>query len=184
MGKRCLQAAVLVCLAGLATAANEYATVQRKLDQIEAGKLRPGTRVLMTSQELSGWAAHEVPAGVRDPKVELGAGTATGSAMVDFGKVRRAQGKPPGWIMGRLLDGERPVRVSVRIQSAKGMATVDVQRVEVSGLQIEGQMLDFLIQNFLLAMYPDAAVGRPFEIGSRVDRLEVTPGTAAVVIGK
>ena len=184
MGKRCLQAGVLVCVAGLAIAANEYATVQRKLDDIDSGKLRAGTRVLMTSQELTGWAAHEMPAGVREPKVELGAGTAIGSAMVDFGKVRRAQGKPPGWIMGKLLDGERPVRVSVRVRSSNGMATVDVDRVEVSGLQIEGQMLDFLIQNFLLQMYPDAAVGRPFEIGSRVDRLEVTPGVAAVVIGK
>jgi hypothetical protein len=64
------------------------------------------------------------------------------------------------------------------------MATVDVERVEVSGLQIDGQMLDFLIQNFLLAMYPDAAVGRPFEIGARVDRVEVAPGAASVIIGK
>jgi hypothetical protein len=184
MGKQCLRVVAVVCLGGLAIAANEYATVQRKLDEIEAGRLRAGTRVVMTSQELSGWAAHEVPAGVRNPKVELGAGMAVGSALVDFGKVRRAQGKPPGWIMGKLLDGERPVRVSVRIQSAKGMATVDVERVEVSGLQIDGQMLDFLIQNFLLAMYPDAAVGRPFEIGARVDRVEVAPGAASVIIGK
>src|SRR5262245_4542016 len=179
MGKWCL--AGLLCVAGYA--ANEYAAVQQKLDQIESGKLRPGTRVVMTAQELTGWAAHEVPEGVRAPKVELGKGTAIGSAMIDFGKVQRAQGKPPGWIMSKLLDGERPVRVSVRIHSANGAATVDVERVEVSGLQIEGQMLDFLIQNFLLAMYPDAAVGRPFSIGPHVDRLELTPGAASVIIG-
>src|SRR5262249_3073352 len=154
---RCLQVAAVVCVAGLAIAANEYAVVQNKLDQIEGGKLRPGTRVVMTSQELTGWAAHKMPDGVRAPEVELGTGPETGSAMIDFGKVRRAQGKSPGWIMGKLLDGERPVRVSVRIRSGNGTATVDVERVEVSGLQIEGQMLDFLIQNFLLAAYPDAA---------------------------
>src|SRR5690242_505490 len=111
MGKRCLHAVAAVCLAGLGLAANEYATVQRKLDDIEGGRLRPGTRVVMTSQELTGWATHEVPPGVRNPKVELGAGTAVGSALIDFGKVRRAQGKPPGWMMAKLLDGERPVRV-------------------------------------------------------------------------
>jgi len=86
--------------------------------------------------------------------------------------------------MSKLLDGERPVRVTVRIRSANGQATVDVERVEVSGLQIHGQTLDFLIDNFLLALYPDARVGQPFEIGSRVDRIETAPGAATVVIGK
>lgn len=184
MGKRCLQALAVFLAAGLAGAANEYLSVQRKLDDIEGGRLRAGTKVVMTSQELSGWAAHEMPAGVRNPTVELGPGTATGSALVDFGKVRRTQGQAPGWLMSKLLNGERPVRVSVGIQSSNGKATVDVERVEVSGLQIDGQMLDFMVQNFLLAMYPDAAVGRPFEIGSRVDRIEVAPGAASVVIGK
>ena len=55
----------------------------------------------------------------------------------DFGKLRRAQGHPPGWLMSKLLDGERPVRVTVRIRSANGQATVDVERVEISGLQID-----------------------------------------------
>jgi hypothetical protein len=174
----------LLLAAGLAAAASEYLATQKKFDQIEAGKMKTGTRVMLTERELTDWAAHEVPTGVRDPKVQLGPGTATGSALVDFGKIRRAQGSSPGWLMAKLLDGERPIRVSVRIRSANRMATVDVERVEVSGYRIEGQMLDFLIQNFLLALYPDAAVGKPFEIGSRVDRIEVAPGAAAVVIGK
>jgi hypothetical protein len=45
-------------------------------------------------------------------------------------------------------------------------------------------MLEFLIQNFLLAMYPDAAVGRPFEMGHRIEKLDVQPGAVGVVIGK
>ena len=59
-----------------------------------------------------------------------------------------------------------------------------MQKVEISGIQIDGRTLDFLIQNFLLAMYPDAAVGRPFELGHRIDRLDVQPGSVGVVIGK
>src|SRR5262245_54977407 len=174
-----------VILVAIATgASNDYLSMQRKLDQIESGKLRAGTRVSLTPQEISGWAAEQMPEGVRNPKVQLGNGTATGSALVDFGKVRRAQGHPPGWLMSKLLDGERPLTVKVRIRSGNGQATVDVERVEVSGLQIDGQMLDFMIRNFLFALYPDAAVGRPFEIGSRVDRIEVAPGAASVVIGK
>jgi hypothetical protein len=110
-------------------------------------------------------------------------GVATGTALIDFGKLRRAQGYEPGWLMAKLLDGERPVSVTVRIRSAAGQATVDVERVEVSGVVLDGRTLDFVIQNFLLAMYPDAAVGRPFELGHRVEKLDVAPSAVGVLIG-
>jgi hypothetical protein len=184
VGKRNLFAFFLAFAAAATAADSDYASAQKKLDQIEAGNLRAGTRVVLSAQEVTAWSAQQVPNGVRNPKVELGAGTAIGSALIDFGKLRRAQGHPPGWLMAKLLDGERPVRVTVRIRSSNGQATVDVERVEIAGLQIDGQTLDFLIQNFLLSMYPDAIVGQPFEIGSRVDRIEVAPGAATVVIGK
>jgi hypothetical protein len=86
--------------------------------------------------------------------------------------------------MSKLLDGERPVSVTARIQSGGGKATVDVQSVEISGLTVDGKMLDFLIQNFLLPMYPDAVVGKPFELGNRIDRLDIQPGSVTAIIGK
>ena len=111
-------------------------------------------------------------------------GVAVGTALIDFGKVRRAQGYHPGWLMSKLLDGERPVSVTVRIDSGGGKATVKVQRVEISGLEIDGSTLDFLIQNFLIAMYPDAAVDRPFEMGHRIEKLDIQPAAVGVFIGK
>jgi hypothetical protein len=165
-------------------AADDYATAKQKFDQIAGERLRPGTRVTLTPRELDAYAAREAPDGVRNPRLELQQGIARGNALVDFGKVRRAQGYEPSWIMSKLLDGERPVSVTARIRSANGKATVDVQRVEVSGVVIDGKMLDFLIQNFLLAMYPDAVVGRAFELGHRIDRLDIQPGAVAVIIGK
>jgi hypothetical protein len=61
---------------------------------------------------------------------------------------------------------------------------VDVQKVEISGMEIDGRTLDFLIQNVLLPLYPDAAVGRPFELGHHIERLDVQPGAVRVVIGR
>src|SRR5256885_1652626 len=179
----------LACLAvlGIAVAAayDNYVSAKQKLDLIEAGRLRSGARVNLSYPELDAWVAREAPNGVRNPKVVVTTrGVATGSAMIDFGKVRRSQGNPPGWLMSKLLDGERPVSVTARIRSGNGQATVDVQRVEISGVEIDGKTLDFLIQNFLLAMYPTAAVGRPFELGHRIERLDVEPGSVGVVIGK
>ena len=53
-----------------------------------------------------------------------------------------------------------PSKVTARIRSGGGEATVDVDRVEIGGMQIDGRTLQFLIENFLLPMYPEAAVGR------------------------
>ena len=171
--------------AALAAAYDDYGSAKQKIDSIEGGRLRTGSRVNLTYRELAAWAAHEAPAGVRNPQIRVASPEiATGTALVDFGKVRRAQGYEPGWLMAKLLDGERPVSVTARIRSSAGRATVDVQRVDVGGIAIDGSTLDFLIKNILLPMYPNAVVGKPFELGNRIEKLDVQPGGVGVVIGK
>lgn len=180
-----LFAATALLLAGAATAFDSYTSAQQKFAQIDSDRLHAGTRVTLLPQELEAYVTHAAPDGVRNPRLELPSpGVAKGTALVDFGKVRRAQGHPPGWLMSMLLDGERPVSVTARIRSGDGRAQVDVQRVEISGVTIDGSTLDFLIQNILLPMYPDAAVGRPFELGHRIERIDVQRGSVGVVIGR
>jgi hypothetical protein len=162
---------------------NDYAAAKEKFDRIESGKLRPGSRVVMTFDELNAWVARQAPAGVRNPRVQAPAREiATGNALIDFGKLQRNAGRQPGWLMSKLLEGERPVSVTARIRSAGGRATVDIQRVEISGITIDGRTLDFLIENFLLPMYPSAAISRPFEMGYGIDRLDVSPAAVAVLL--
>ena len=171
-----------------AAAGSDYETARRKIALIEGERLAAGKHVVLTEAELNAYLLRElgavVPDGVRDPRLRLGAHSATGTALIDFGKLRRAQGKPPGWILRRLIDGERPVRVTAGIRSSAGTATVDVESVEISGVTIDGGALDFLIDNFLLVYYPTAAIGRPFELGHRIERLEVRPSAVTVVIGR
>jgi len=174
---------VVVALCAAPTA--DYASVQRKFDSIESGRLKPGSLVNLTAAELNAYVAHEVPAGVRQPRlVLLRPEVAQGNALIDFAEVKRGQGDPPGWLMTHLLEGERPVSVTARIHSAAGKATVDVLSVQVSGLTIDGRTLDFLIRNVLLPMYPNAAVGRPFELGDHIDKIDVQPTGVAVLIGR
>src|SRR5579863_10705707 len=89
------------------TARSDYASCQRKFDLIENDRLRAGSRLTLSQRELNAYVEQELPKvaphGVREPKLQLGAGTATGSAMVDFVKLQSAQGKPPGWLMRQLL---------------------------------------------------------------------------------
>ncbi len=185
MSRRGFLAASLLCALALGAVSSDYQAAKRKFDQIESDRLRPGTRVELTARELNAYVQQEAPEGVRATRLQIvSPGVATGSALVDFGKLRRAQGHEPGWFMSKLLDGERPVSVTARIRSANGRATVDVQRVEISGVVVDGRTLDFLIQNVLVPLYPDAVVGRPFELGHHIERLDVQPAAVGVLIGR
>jgi len=68
--------------------------------------------------------------------------------------------------------------------SGGGKVTVDIKQASISGLEIDGGTLDFLIQNFVIPFYPQAMVGRPVEMGFRIDRLQLAPEGVGVVIGR
>jgi hypothetical protein len=171
--------------AALTAGVTDYNSAKQKFDSIETGRLKPGTRVVLSYPELAAWVEKEAPRGVRNPNIRVTErDLATGTALIDFAKLERSQGREPGWLMSKLLDGERPVSVTARIRSSAGRATVDVQRVEISGIALDGSTLDFLIQNFLLPAYPDAVIGRPFELGHRIDRIDIAPASVGVLIGR
>ena len=186
MGRRAT-ITLLLWLLPLDAADNQYLSAQRKFAEIESEKLPAGSRVFVTSSELNAWSRVEaqtvVKQGLRDPRIGLGSGTASGFALVDFLKLKEAGGSRPSRLMAWLLEGERPVQVTVRIRSGTGEATVDVERVEVSGVAIRGAALEFLISNSLLPYYPKAKIGEPFELRHRIDRLEIQPSGVSVVIG-
>ncbi len=171
-----------------ASVSSDALTVKRKFKLISAERVPPGSKVTIGKDELNAYVRSEalsvVRDGLREPRLELGDNRATAYAFIDFARLRRAQGQPMGWLMEKLLGGERAVRVDAQIQSGGGKAVVNVQRVEVSGMVISGRALDYLIRNFLWSYYPDAKVGRPFELDHRIDRLEVEPSHVNVVIGK
>lgn len=175
-----------MCLLGGPEA--DYWSARRKIELIRTDRVAPGTYVTLRPAELEAYAEQEIrgvaPEGVRQPRLELGHGGAKGFAYIDFPKLRRALGHPMGWLMSQLLAGERPVRVKARIRSGGGRATVDLERVEISGLAVSGAALDFLIRNFVLPYYPEAKIGRPFELAHRIERLEVRPTEVRVVIGR
>jgi hypothetical protein len=177
--------AVFLASAGVGGATlDDLRTATQKIDAIQSDRLNPGARVDLSVRELNAWVRSQAPAGVRDATLHIDSpGVATGAAMVDIAKVSRSQGFDPGWLIGKLLEGEHPVKVTARIRSANGSATVDVDRVEVSGLEIDGKTLELLIQYVVLPLYPNAVVGRPFELGHNIERFDVQPAVVRVVIG-
>lgn len=178
------------CLAAAAIAAVNPLSenVTRKLDLIETGRAKSGTVITFTAAELNAWvrakAPSVVPEGFRNPRLELGSGTATASALVDFEKIRQASGMETNWLLGKLMEGEKPVTATAVLQSAMGRATVHLVSVEIDGVVVSGAALDFLIHTFLLPLYPNAKIDEPFELAGGVDHIEVTPTEARVYIKK
>jgi hypothetical protein len=162
--------------------------VQKKLDTIQNGQAKPGSVFHFTPAELNAWVRWKAPQivqdGFREPRLGLGNGEATATALIDFLKVRDASGITTNFLVAKLIQGEKLVRVRASIQSAGGKATVHVLRVEIGGLAVTGAPLDFLVQNFFRPFYPDARIDEPFELAGKVDRLEVTPAEARVYIGR
>jgi hypothetical protein len=160
------------------------ANVTRKLDVIQSGQAKPGAVVRFTQGELNAWVRVKAPAivqdGFREPRLVLGNGQASASALIDFLKVRHASGLETNWLVSKLIQGEKLVKVTASIQSAHGRATVHLLQVEIGGLEVKGAPLDFLVQNFFLPFYPDAEIDEPFDLADKVDRIEVTPAEALV----
>jgi len=180
---------VVVAVVSAAWAADPLAAqVSRKIEIIESGKAKPGAVFVFGAAELNAWArvkAREVvPEGLRQPKLELGNGTASGSALVDFVKLQHGAGVETNWLVAKLIQGEKAVRATARIESGKGRATVHLTRVEIGGLAVSGAPLDFLIQTFFMPLYPNAKIDEPFELSDRVERIEVTPAEARVYMKK
>jgi hypothetical protein len=157
------------------------------VQSIEKGKVKPGTIMRFSAQEVKAYLQYELagdaPPGVRQLDAELHSGnTASGSALVDFVKLRSAQGKAPNWLIERLLSGEHRVSVTVKVESGDGKATVEPVRVEVAGVPVSGAALDFLVQNYLIPNFPTAKVGKPFDLKYGIQQINVSQGTAYVLI--
>jgi hypothetical protein len=176
---------LLVLAMAAGSAYDLYSSARQKVDSIESGKLPAGARIDLSFAELNAFAAREAPVGIRDVRLALTQPeTVSGTALVDFGKLRRGQGYQPGWLLSKLLDGERPVTATARIRSSGGKVTVDVKQASISGLEIDGGTLDFVIKNFVMPFYPEAMVGQPVEMGFHIDRLQLTPAGVGVIIGR
>jgi len=179
---------VAVIAAGLLAGAGvpDSQSAFEKLSAIEAGARR-GARISFSPSELNAWMREEakvrVPHGVRNVRLDLTSGGATGYADIDFLKVRQAAtGQEAGWLLKNLFAGERPVVVKARFESQNGRARVEVDRVEISGIPIEGRTLDFVVENYVRPTFPDVKVNEWFGLRYGIDHFTIAqPGVTVVM---
>ena len=178
---------VLAAILPLRAADPVFERASNKLDRIESGHSRPGSVIIFTPAELNAWAKKRVPEmyeGVRDPSLQLSVGTATGSALIDFLKMRQAEGLATNSLIAKLIDGERPLKVSIRLESGGGRATAHLTRLEISGIAVTGAALDFLVNQFLLPLFRDAKINQPFDLRDNMERIELRPDGVRITMRK
>jgi hypothetical protein len=185
--RRFMFAAALILAPGSFAADPAYQSAQTKVDKLTNKQWKSGETVFFTSAEVNAWVAvkvpEEVPQGIRDTRIELGTDAASASAIVDFVKIQQSRGKTVGFAMS-MFQGERPIKISVRVASAGGKITVYLTRVELAGVSMEGAGLDFLIKNFFLPLYPDAKIGEPVDLDYNIDQLQIRPDGLRITIKK
>ncbi|HEY2842553.1 MAG TPA: hypothetical protein VGJ09_02840 [Bryobacteraceae bacterium] len=163
------------------------ASAQKKLDSISESKLKPGSVVVLSPQEINAWlhekAVKAFPDGLRNEHIELGSGTVDGTALVDLVKIGKGKSSVNS-LIGRLIEGERPLKISIRVESANARCTVFLTRVELSGVALDGSILDFLIKQFIQPRYPDIKINQPFDLDFNIDRIEIQPAGVRIVIKK
>lgn len=176
----------VVVAAALNGADPAYDSARHKLDLLENGGVPKGGSVHFSPQEIDAWVKFRVPEivpdGIRDPRVQLGTDSGTATAFLDLLKMRHGKGRETNFLLARLIEGERPVKIAIRIQSGGRRCTVFLTRVEISSVVASGAVLDTLIKNFFLPLYPDAHINEPFDLGYGIDRIDIRPTGVRVTI--
>ena len=183
-----LAASWLAVLPALPAADPQYESARRKLELIENRKVAPGRIVIFTPGEINAWArvrvSEIVPQGMRDQRVDLAVDAATGYAKIDFLKLRHAQGQSTNWLVTKMIEGERDVKVAVRLQSGGGKLTVYLTRVQIGMAVASGPVLDVLLKAFFLPLYPEAHIDEAFDLDYNIERIEVRPTGVRVFVKK
>ncbi len=96
--------------------------------------------------------------------------------------MRQAKGSATNWLVQRLIEGERPLKVSVRLESGGGRGIAYLTQVEIGKAVATGPVLEFLIKTFFAPLYPDAKINAPFDFDYDIDRVDITPSGARVTI--
>lgn len=161
-------------------------TTKDKFDSITSEQSPPGSVIVFTADELVVFARQEMDQrkleGIQKIGLRFGEGTANANAMVEFAKLPQFESLSSNWLLASLLSGEKPVTVDLQVDSADGLATILVRKLKISETEFEGGTLDFLVENLLHAVYPDARIGEPFELDHNVEQIRLRPSGAHVKI--
>ncbi len=165
--------------------AEKVAVIRRHADQGERAGAR---RTLVTQDELNSWFAFQatpvLPKGVTQPEVTIvGQGRLAGQAIVDLDAVAKRRSTGGVFDPWALLGGRVPVKVTGILHTRDGMARLEIQTAEVSGVPVPPTLLQELVSFYSRSPERPAGVrlDDTFALPANIRQIEVGQGQAVVV---
>lgn len=165
---------------------------ERKIERIQRFAATPptarvGQRTVMTQPEVNAylwWHLDDVvPKGITDPSLQLlGDGRLSGRAVVDLSAIRDQ--KVRGWLDPlAYVGGKVEVTAAGRLQTDRGMATLDLTSATVAGVPVPKSILQELVTHYTrtAATPQGVSLDDPFPLPAAIRQILVGKGEATVV---
>ena len=155
----------------------ELAGINRKIAHLEANgrAAHPDlTPTVLTEQEINAYLASDevdFPAGVQSVRLAGTPGVITGTAKVDFDKVREgARSSNP---LLSIFSGVHAVLVETHAYGRDGMGYVHVDAVSLDGIEVPQFVLRLFVEKYIEPRYPEIGIDSRFKLPDRIDKAVV-----------
>ena len=181
----------MVASADRAPSRQDADAMRRKIELIgdRALSQAPDTlRTAVTELEVNAYlvfdAKDQLPTGVIDPYVTIvGDGRLSARATVDLDAVKSERQSTGLFDPMNLLSGQLPVAATGVLHTENGMARLDLESTQVSGIRVPKTVLQQLVSYYSRTdANPDGlSLDDPFPLPARIKRIEVGKGEAVIV---
>jgi len=176
-----LAAASLACFAQAKSKSkspsSNLARMEQKLHHIEtnAGAARPDqTPTVFTEKEVNAYIASDnvqLPVGVQSLRLAGTPGVITGTAQVDFDRVR--EGTHSSNPLLGIFSGVHEVVVVAHAHGSGKTGYVHVDSVSLDGVEVPHFLLELFVDKFLTPKYPQIGIDSQFALPDRIDTAAV-----------
>jgi hypothetical protein len=163
---------------------SDAASAQRKIDHIEANARvsRPDQNpTVFTEQEVNAYLASDnvqLPIGVQSLRLQGAPEIITGTAEVDFDRVR--EGTHSSNPLLSIFSGVHEVVVVAHAHGAGRTGYVHVDSVSLDGVEVPNFVLELFVEKFLTPKYPQVGIDSQFTLPDRIDTATVGEHRLAV----
>lgn len=121
------------------------------------------------------------PPGISKIMFDLQPGRTHGTAEVDFDKLKGSFKTPPNPLVALFLHGVHTIGGEGTLAAQNGLGEFHLETVTLDGITLPDAVVEYLIEHYLRAHFPDAALDRPFPLGFSIDKLIVESGSVLLV---
>ena len=160
------------------------ASAQRKVDHIKAnGALaKPDpTPTVFTEQEINAYIASgkiQLPEGVQSVHLVGLNGVVTGTARVDFDKVRSGRSSNP---LLSMFSGVHDVEAEAHAQGSNGTGVIHVDSVALDGVEVPDFLLELFIKKYVQPKYPEVGTDSRIALPDKIDSATIGKHTLTVI---